>query len=95
MTLRSRVSVPRNASAPGIDVIVAFFERRAEFERRLPGLMEAVGGGGSLWIAWPKASSGVPTVCAIDETWSGLRLVYRRQDRAALREARGEAAPGA
>ena len=24
-------------------------------------------------------------VCAIDETWSGLRFVYRRQDRPALR----------
>jgi hypothetical protein len=23
-------------------------------------------------------------VCAIDETWSGLRLVYRRDDRAAI-----------
>ena len=28
-------------------------------------------------------------VCAIDETWSGLRLVYRRENRPAVRMARG------
>ena len=28
-------------------------------------------------------------VCAIDDTWSGLRLVYRRDDRAAVRARRG------
>jgi len=115
VTLHSRVSVPRNADARGIDVIVAFFHRRAEFERRLPGLMAAVDVDGGLWIAWPKRSSGAPTdmtedvvrevgvahgmidnkVCAIDETWSGLRLVYRREDRAALREARDEASADA
>ena len=53
----------------------------------------------SLWIAWPKRSSGVTTdmtedvirevalplglvdnkVCAIDATWSGLRLVWRKE----------------
>jgi hypothetical protein len=56
---------------------------------------------GGLWIAWPKASSGVETdlkftdvqelglasklvdnkVCAIDETWSGVRMVIRLKDR--------------
>ena len=55
-------------------------------------------GEGTLWIAWPKRSSGVETditedvvreialpaglvdtkVCAIDATWSGLRLTKRR-----------------
>ena len=81
------------------DVIVAFFGRRAEFERRLPGLTAALVSDGGLWVAWPKKSSGVETdmtedvirkvalptglvdnkVCAIDETWSGLRLVIRRE----------------
>ena len=108
VTVRSRVSAPRNASAPRLDVIVAFFTRRSEFERQLPKLMEAVDVDGGLWISWPKGSSGVPTditedvvrdvgvergmvdnkVCAIDEVWSGLRLVYRRDDRAAIAAAR-------
>ena len=41
---------------------------------------------GGLWIAWPKRAPKVPTVvdnkvCAIDEVWSGLRLVIRLSDR--------------
>jgi hypothetical protein len=84
------------------DVIVAFFVRRVELERRLPGLGAALDQAGGLWLAWPKRTSGVATdlgdttvrelglatglvdnkVCAIDETWSGLRFVYRRADRA-------------
>ena len=90
------------------DVIVAFFTRRAELERRLEALAQALDVDGGLWIAWPKRSSGVATdvtedtlrdvalprglvdnkVCAIDETWSGLRLVFRAADRPALRAAR-------
>jgi hypothetical protein len=84
-----------------LDVIVAFFTRRAEFERRLPSLRGAMAPACGLWIAWPKRASGVPTdmtedvvrevalptglvdnkVCAIDEIWSGLRLVIRLENR--------------
>jgi hypothetical protein len=68
-----------------------------ELEKRFPAVAEAVGEG-TLWMAWPKGSSGVETdlsedamrevalpagmvdtkVCAIDRTWSGLRLTRRR-----------------
>lgn len=54
---------------------------------------------GSIWVSWPKKSSGVPSeitedtirevalpiglvdikVCAIDATWSGLKLVIRKE----------------
>jgi bifunctional DNA-binding transcriptional regulator/antitoxin component of YhaV-PrlF toxin-antitoxin module len=74
-----------------------FVTGRAAFERRLGSVAAAVGEG-TLWMAWPKRSSGVETditedtirdvvlpvglvdtkVCAIDETWSGLRLTRRR-----------------
>jgi hypothetical protein len=77
-----------------------FLTSRSTFERRLARVAEAVGAG-TLWIAWPKRSSGVETdmtedvvrevalplglvdvkVCAIDETWSGLRLVIRVTER--------------
>jgi hypothetical protein len=83
------------------DVIVAFFVRRAELERRLPRLKASLDYAGGLWLAWPKRASGVTTdlgdgpvrelglsiglvdnkVCAIDDTWSGLRFVYRVADR--------------
>lgn len=74
-----------------------FVTERAAFERRLDAVAKAVGDG-TLWMAWPKRSSGAETditedtirdvvlprglvdtkVCAIDETWSGLRLTRRR-----------------
>lgn len=94
------IKVRRQARAP-LDVIVAFFTRRSELERRLPALKRSMTPSAGLWIAWPKRSSGVATdldenvvrdlalatglvdnkVCAIDQVWSGLRLVYRLRDR--------------
>ncbi len=85
-----------------LDVIVAFFSRRAELEGRLSVLISAMDPAAGLWIAWPKKSSGVETditgnvvravglaaglvdnkVCAIDETWSGLRFVIPVRKRA-------------
>ncbi len=84
-----------------LDVLVAFFTRRATLERRLDALGRAVHPAGGLWIAWPKRASGMATditedtlrevalprglvdnkVCAIDDTWSGLRLVWRLSER--------------
>jgi hypothetical protein len=43
------------------DVVVAFFDRRRELERRLPALTRAIFPDGRLWIAWPKKASKVPT----------------------------------
>jgi hypothetical protein len=36
-----------------------------------------------LWVAWPKLATGLVDnkVCAMDATWSGLRLVIRLRDR--------------
>ena len=82
-----------------VDVVVAFFIRRAAFERRLVAMGRAIFPAGGLWIAWPKRASGVATdmtedvvrevalptglvdnkVCAIDDTWSGLRIVWRKE----------------
>jgi hypothetical protein len=94
------VTVARSARGTA-DVIVAFFDRRAELARRLPVLRERMEPAAGLWIAWPKRSSGVATdltedvvrelalanrlvdnkVAALDDTWSGLRLVIRLADR--------------
>lgn len=92
------VEVRHKARFP-LDVIVAFFTRRADLAKRLPALLRALPPDGGLWIAWPKKASGVVTditedtvrevglptgmvdnkVCAIDATWSGLRLVLRKE----------------
>jgi hypothetical protein len=83
-------------------VIVSFHTSRADLERRIPALLDALDVDGGLWVAWPKKASKVPTditedvlrdvflplglvdnkVCAVDETWSGLRLVWRKELRA-------------
>jgi hypothetical protein len=78
-----------------------FIEKRRELEKRLAVLRQKIADTGTVWVSWPKRSSGVPTdvtedvvravalplgfvdvkVCAIDETWSGLKLMIRRENR--------------
>jgi hypothetical protein len=87
------------------DVIVAFFARRAQLERRLPALIGALHTNGGLWIAWPRKAAGhesdisenalreivLPTglvdvkVAALDEDWSGLKFVWRKELRPRVR----------
>ena len=84
---------------PGLDVVVAFFTERADLASKWATLTAAVAPNGTVWVAWPKRTSGVPTditedvlrdellpsgwvdnkVCAIDDTWSGLRFALRRE----------------
>ncbi|MFN8224191.1 MAG: hypothetical protein U0R50_13200 [Gaiellales bacterium] len=86
-------------TAKQADVVLFFTTSRRELARRVPALGKAIHPDRSLWIAWPKRSSGVATdvtedtirevalplglvdnkVCAVDETWSGLRVVWRRE----------------
>ena len=81
--------------------IQLFTTTRKELERRMPVLVRALAQDGSLWISWPKQSSGVASdlteniirdvalaagvvdvkVCAVDDVWSGLKLVRRVKDR--------------
>ena len=79
------------------EMTIWFVVTSSVYQRRFDAVAKAVGEG-TLWMAWPKRSSGVATdlsedairdhavakglvdtkVCAIDETWSGLRLTRRR-----------------
>ena len=79
------------------EMTIWFVTSRREFERRFDAVARAVGEG-TLWMSWPKGSSGLARditedtirevalprgmvdskVCAIDGTWSGLRLTRRR-----------------
>jgi len=83
------------------DVVVLFTTQVRDLERRFKGLADSVWPDGSLWVAWPKRSSGVATdldenrlrdiglphglvdnkVCAVDDVWSGLRFVWRKENR--------------
>jgi hypothetical protein len=88
------------------DLIVLFAKSRSDLQRRFPAAARSLDRGGSVWIAWPKQASGVPTdltqavvrayglesgfvdykICAIDETWSGLRFTRRRRAAANRRQ---------
>jgi hypothetical protein len=92
----------RTSARGRLDVIVAFFERRAMIERRLPVLVRALLADGSVWIAWPRRAGGhssdisendvrailLPTglvdtkVAALDDDWSALRFMWRKELRA-------------
>jgi hypothetical protein len=95
------IEVPLVDSGPA-DVIVFFTTARADLESAWARLTGWLPPDGSLWVAWPKKASKVPTdmtedvvrevalprrlvdnkVCAIDDVWSGLRLVVRKEHRA-------------
>jgi hypothetical protein len=95
------VTLGRRLGRGPYDVIVCFCPDHARLIARWPVLHEKTTVAGSLWIAWPKRSSGISTdldenrvrdfalangrvdvkVCAIDDTWSGLKHVIRKADR--------------
>jgi hypothetical protein len=45
----------------GLDVALVFVTRKAELDRRIPGLVRALAVDGRLWIAWPKKAARVET----------------------------------
>jgi hypothetical protein len=94
------VAIRRRAQGR-LDLAMTFQTERSVLEKRLPGVLDALDRNGSLWVAWPKKASKVPTditedtvrevvlpiglvdvkVCAIDPTWSGLKIMWRRENR--------------
>ena len=87
--------------APGATFIHIFVSERKRLEKELKRLRKLIADTGTLWVSWPKKSSGLATdvtedvirevalplgfvdvkVCAVDETWSGLKLMIRRENR--------------
>jgi len=49
---------PNTRARGTFDVILVFFARRTQLERRLPALIEALRTNGGLWIAWPRKAAG-------------------------------------
>jgi len=86
---------------PDSSFVHVLIKKRSELANKLSVLREKIADTGTVWVSWPKRSSGVPTdvtedvvravalplgfvdvkVCAIDETWSGLKLMVRRSNR--------------
>ena len=55
------VTIRKRAGAGPYDVILCFCPSMARLWQRWPALHPLTTIAGSLWIAWPKRSSGVPT----------------------------------
>ena len=86
---------------PDSSFVHVFVKKRSELAKRLSLLREKIPDTGTVWVSWPKRSSGVSTdvtedvvravalplgfvdvkVCAVDEIWSGLKLMVRRTNR--------------
>jgi len=91
-----------------LDLVVLFVDRETTLAKRFLLVAEKLSVDGTLWVGWPKKSSGVKTdlsenivrriglhcglvdvkICAIDNTWSGLKFVYRVKDRKRIEELR-------
>jgi CheY-like chemotaxis protein len=80
------------------DLVLLFARSRVDLDRRFGSAARIVSERGSIWIVWPKRSSGIRSdlsqqvvrrfglardfvdykICAVDQTWSGLRFARRR-----------------
>lgn len=98
--LPSRVKIIEDDRSSA-DLIHAFASKKITVEDYFASLKPRLKPDGSMWISWPKGSSGVKTelnenairdlglkaglvdvkVVSIDNTWSGLKFVYRLKDR--------------
>jgi hypothetical protein len=85
----------------GADMVHLFATDTKALARHLKSLLETIAQDGTIWVSWPRKSSGVKTditenvirevalplglvdvkVCAVNETWSGLKLVIRKTNR--------------
>jgi hypothetical protein len=101
--LPDKVSFADKALA-GSEFVHLFVTERRVLEKELKRLRKLLADTGTLWVSWPKKSSGVASditedtirdvclplgfvdvkVCAVDDTWSGLKLMIRREHRKSL-----------
>src|SRR3954452_20654770 len=85
----------------GAEFVHVFAKDRSSLEKHLKRLRRTVADSGTVWVSWPKKSSGVDSdvtedviraialplgfvdvkVCAVDDIWSGLKLMVRRESR--------------
>lgn len=86
---------------PDSSFVHVFVKKHSELAKSLSLLRKKIPDTGTVWVSWPKRSSGVLTdvtedvvravalplgfvdikVCAVDQIWSGLKLVVRRGQR--------------
>jgi hypothetical protein len=99
-SLPDAVKIVARPTAP-LDMVHVFAIEAATLGSQLSVYRDAIQPDGTVWVSWPKKSSGVATdltdqvvreaglklglvdikVCAIDDTWSGLKFVIPRDRR--------------
>ena len=67
------VTVDEKAGRTPYDVVVLFAKDEATLKRHLPAALSAGAAGATLWIAYPKQSSGRATTLTRDAGWECTR----------------------
>jgi hypothetical protein len=94
------VRITTDLRLPPVDVIVLFVERLADLERRFADITARLHPAGGFWVAFRTHRGDITDdvvrrialaagmvdnkVCAIDASWSGMRLVLRHEIRDAI-----------
>ena len=94
------VRITHDLRLPPVDVVVLFVERLADLERRFADITARLHPEGGFWVAFRTHRGDITDdvvrrialaagmvdnkVCAIDSSWSGVRLVLRHEIRDAI-----------
>ncbi len=94
------VRITHDLRLPPVDVVVLFVERLADLERRFADITARLHPEGGFWVAFRTHRGDITDdvvrrialaagmvdnkVCAIDSSWSGMRLVLRDEIRHAI-----------
>jgi hypothetical protein len=94
------VRITHDLRLPPVDVVVLFVERLADLERRFADIAARLHPAGGFWVAFRTHRGDVTDdvvrrialaagmvdnkLCAIDASWSGMRLVLRDEIRDAI-----------
>lgn len=67
------VTLVRRAGGPPCDVVVLYALTAAALARRLPVALRACGSAGTLWVAYPKKTSGRASTLTRDAGWDATQ----------------------
>ncbi len=69
----ARCTLAHRAGGGPFDVVILYAPTTAALARRLPAALRACGSAGTLWVAYPKKSSGRSTTLTRDTGWEATQ----------------------
>jgi len=76
--LPAGVTFPPKLSG-AVDIVHVFATAASTLEAALPRIRKQMRADAAVWVSWPKKAGLVDVkVCAVDDVWSGLKLVVRK-----------------